>query len=113
MTALTKASDIDIAYLGPEGSFAHMVAQKRYPNHSLIPFRTVPEVFDYLEEHEQGKGVVPIENSSGGLITQTVDGLIEHACSLLIDEELSLDVTLELIARRGAKIAKIFSHLAP
>jgi prephenate dehydratase len=113
MTALAKESDFEIAYLGPEGSFAHLVAQKRYPNHSLIPFRTVPEVFNFLERHETGKGIVPIENSSGGLIPQTVDGIIEHACSLFIQEELSIDVKLALMAQRGAVITKIFSHFAP
>ena len=113
MPALMPSPNFDIAYLGPEGSFAHLVAQKRYPNSSLIPFRTVPEVFEYLEEHEEGKGIVPIENSSGGLIVQTVDGIIEHACSLLIEEELSIDVKLALMAKGGGEIKKIYSHFAP
>ena len=113
MPALIPDSDFEIAYLGPEGSFSHTVAQKRYPNAPLVPFRTVPEVFQYLEEHKQSKGIVPIENSSGGLIVQTVDGIIEHSCSLLIEEELSIDVKLALMAKRGGEITKIYSHFAP
>ena len=113
MTALTTAPEFDIAYLGPEGSFAHLVAQKRYPNHSLIPFRTVPEVFEYLDNNAGVKGIVPIENSSGGLITPTIDGIIEHACTLLIEEELSIDVKLALMAKAGTTITKIYSHFAP
>lgn len=109
MTAL----DSEIAYLGPEGSFAHTVALQRYPNSVLTPFRTVPEIFDYLERHEKVKGVVPIENSSGGLIHDTVDGIIEHACTLLIEEELSINVTLALMAKKGTQITKIYSHFAP
>jgi len=113
MTALTNAPDFDIAYLGPEGSFAHLVAKKRYPNHSLIPFRSVPEVFEYLDNNDGVKGVVPIENSSGGLIVPTIDGIIEHAFTLLIEEELSIDVKLALMAKSGTTITKIYSHFAP
>jgi prephenate dehydratase len=107
------SAEFDVAYLGPEGSFSHLVAQKRYPDRALKPFRTVPEVFTYLEQHEQDKGIVPIENSSGGMIVQTVDGLIEHACTLFIQEELSLNVRLALLARPGAEIRTIYSHFAP
>ena len=105
--------DSEIAYLGPAGSFSHMVAQKRYPNSPLIPFRTVPEVFEYLEKHKEGKGIVPIENSSGGLILDTVDGIIEHAYDLLIEEELSIDVKLALMTKGKGQIRKIYSHFAP
>ncbi len=105
--------DFEVAYLGPEGSFSHLVAQKRYPDRPLKPFRTVPEVFSYLEQHEHDKGIVPIENSSGGMIVQTVDGLIEHACTLFIQEELSLNVRLALLAKPGAEIRAVYSHFAP
>jgi prephenate dehydratase len=107
------SAEFEVAYLGPEGSFSHLVAQKRYPHHPLKPLRTVPEVFEYLEQHERDKGIVPIENSSGGMIVQTVDGLIEHACTLFIQEELSLNVRLALLARNGTEIHTIYSHFAP
>lgn len=113
MKAQMIAPDSEIAYLGPAGSFAHTVALKRYPNSSLIPFRTVPEVFEYVERHKDVKGIVPIENSSGGLIHDTVDGIIEHACTLLVEEELSIDVMLALMAKHDGKVSKIYSHFAP
>jgi chorismate mutase/prephenate dehydratase len=113
MTTPVNAPDFEIAYLGPEGSFAYLVARQRYPGRPLIPFRTVPEVFEHLESHAHHKGIVPIENSSGGSIVPTVDGIIEHACSLFIEEELSLDVKLALMARGRGEIRTIYSHLAP
>jgi chorismate mutase/prephenate dehydratase len=113
MNAAADPSLGHVAYLGPEGSFSHLVARQRYPENPLIGFRTVPEVFEYLDEHESGKGIVPIENSSGGLIVQTVDGIIEHALNLFIEEELSLNVTLALMARSAGPITKIYSHFAP
>src|SRR5437899_1887491 len=113
MSAPETVPDSKIAYLGPEGSFAQLVAKLRFPESTLIPLRSVPEVFEYLEAHVEGKGVVPIENSSGGLIVPTVDEIIEHACSLFIQEELSLDVKLALLGKKGEEITAIFSHFAP
>ena len=115
MTALKKDPNFEVAYLGPEGTYAHLVAKQRYPQPSakLIPFGSVPEVFEYLERNKKGKGIVPIENSSGGLILPTIDGIIDHACTLYIEEELSIDVKLALMSKKGRKIETIYSHFAP
>ena len=66
MSALAVDSNYEVAYLGPEGSFAHLVAKQRYAgtSHRLIPLRSVDDVFEYLDLHENVKGLVAIENSS-------------------------------------------------
>lgn len=105
----------EVAYLGPEGTYAHLVAKQRYPGNSvrLIPLGSVAEVFEYLDQNKEGKGIVPIENSSGGLIIPTIDGIIEHASALFIEEELSIDVKLALMSKPGRQIETIYSHFAP
>ena len=119
MSASAIESDYEVAYLGPEGSFAHLVAKQRYAgsSHKLVPLRSVDEVFEYLDQNENVKGIVPIENSSGGIIYPTVDGIIDawidHACKLFIEEELSIDVKLALMTKKGRKIERIYSHFAP
>ena len=110
---MTASADLEVAYLGPEGSFSHLVARQRYPQSRLVPLRSVPEVFAFLARHDASKGVVPIENSSGGLIVPTVDGLIDHALTVFIEEELSIDVTLALLGTRGQPVRTVFSHFAP
>lgn len=107
------AVDFPVAYLGPEGSFAHLVARQRYGGAEMRPFKTIPEVFEYLLEEPASKGIVPIENSSGGTIMPTVDGLIENASELYVEEELSLDVKLALMGRKDGEIEIIYSHFAP
>ena len=113
MSVVSAPSAPPVAYLGPEGSFSHLVARQRYQDRELVPFKTIPEVFDFLNETQESVGVVPIENSSGGTIMPTVDGLIENACRLYVEEELSLDVKLALLGRRGAEINTVYSHFAP
>lgn len=102
-----------VVYLGPEGSFAHLVARKRFTNDELIPQGSVDQVFDYLQQSPGTLAVVPIENSSGGVIKATVDRIIEENSPYHIREEISLDVKLALLGREGDQIRKIYSHFAP
>lgn len=113
MNAPTDPLSSPVAYLGPEGSFSNLVARQRYRGRDLLPFPSIPEVFDFLKDKINSVAVVPIENSSGGTIMPTVDGLIENAGHLYIEEELSLDVKLALLGRRNAPIEVIYSHFAP
>ena len=62
-----------IACLGPEGSFSHLIATKRFPNENLVLINSVEEVFEWLADKPDARGIVPIENSSGGFIIDTVD----------------------------------------
>jgi len=102
-----------IACLGPEGSFSHVVAAQFAPDGVLHTFESVEEVFDWLADKPAARGIVPIENSSGGIIVATVDRLMQPACSLSIQEELTLDVKLALVGHRNRKIEVIYSHYMP
>ena len=102
-----------VAYLGPEGSFAHLVARKRFGDSGLIPQGSVDEVFDYLETAPDCVAVVPIENSSGGIITATVDRIMAEGAPYHIQEQIALNVKLALLGREGDVITKIYSHFAP
>lgn len=102
-----------VAYLGPEGSFAHLVARRRFDSAELIPKGSVDAVFDYLQEAPNSLAVVPIENSSGGIITATVDRILGEEASYFIQEEISLNVKLALLGREGDEIKRIYSHFAP
>src|SRR6476620_7262802 len=102
-----------IACLGPEGSFSHLVATQFAPDGGLQTLASVEEVFDWLADQPGARGIVPIENSSGGIIVATVDRLMHPACPLRIHEELTLDVKLALLGRRGQPIEVIYSHFMP
>jgi chorismate mutase/prephenate dehydratase len=80
---------------------------------------TVEEAFERLRGGEFGHILVPIENASSGIITNTADQLMrlakaEAGAGLLIREALAMRVQLALMAREDAgEIAKIYSHRAP
>lgn len=102
-----------IACLGPEGSFSHLVTAQRFPTHELRMIGSVSEVFDFLATNPTAHGVVPIENSSGGFIIDTVDRLVDDRCHLHILEELTLDVKLALLGHAGHAVEVIYSHPMP
>ncbi len=103
-----------IAYLGPEGTFSHLLARKRFgENASLLPCPDLSGVFRVLQENENAQAVVPIENSSGGTIYDTMDLLIRNAGKIHVREDLVLDVRLALLGRQGGEVREIYSHFAP
>ena len=73
----------------------------------------IGEVFDYLGSRPDALGLVPIENSSGGFIIDTVDRLVDERCHLKIIEELTLDVKLALLGKLDAEVQTIHSHAMP
>ena len=112
--AVTEPSQASvIACLGPEGSFSHLITAQRFPQHQLRMIATVSEVFDFLHANPGAYGVVPIENSSGGFIIDTVDRLVDARSPLHILEELTLDVKLALLGHTGHPVEVIYSHPMP
>jgi len=108
-----------LAYFGRAGSFSHLAALRRFPKVQLTECPTVEEAFARLQDGEFSHILVPIENASSGIITNTADQLMRLAKSdagvlLKIREALAMRVQLALMARSDTKvIRKIYSHRAP
>lgn len=117
--AARKQNALHLGYFGRAGSFSHVAAGRRFPNASLSECPTVEEAFARLLAGEFSHILVPIENASSGIITNTADQLMRLAKSdagaaLQIREALAMRVQLALMARAGTTtIAKIYSHRAP
>lgn len=111
--AAMPESPLTVACLGPEGSFSHLLTLQRFPAAEVRLLANIGEVFDFLAGCPKALGVVPIENSSGGFIIDTVDRLVDERSGLHILEELTLDVKLALLGRPGAAIQTIHSHAMP
>ncbi len=99
-----------IAYLGPEGTFSDILARQRFGEAAYLDCGSIEGVFDRVLSGEAKLGLVPVENSSGGTVYDTVDLLIRHAGAIAIREELALDIRIALLGRRGAPVKTVFSH---
>lgn len=104
----------EVAFLGPVGTYSHLVAEKRFGTKSkLVPLPTVLDVCSFVSNHSSRTGIVPIENSSGGAIYETVDILLTNKPRVYIVEELALNVKLALLGHKGERVKILYSHFAP
>jgi chorismate mutase/prephenate dehydratase len=100
-----------VAYLGPAGTNTHVAALRHFgASAEFTPTRAIPDVFQDVERGGSEVGVVPIENSTEGVVNHTLDGLIES--DLLICGEVSLEIHHHLLSRAAelAEIKRVVSH---
>lgn len=65
---------ITAAYLGPAGSYSHIASILKFGESTeFIPANTIPDVFSAVEHKEANYGVVPVENSTEGIVNHTLD----------------------------------------
>ncbi|MFA5763616.1 MAG: prephenate dehydratase [archaeon] len=100
---------MNIGFLGPQTSFSNEAALEVFPKAKLIALNSIQAVFSSLMTGEVTEAIVPIENSSGGSVSTTLDELIEK--EVYIIGEYFLHVKHNFLARRPIdKIKKIYSH---
>ena len=102
---------IRVAYLGPEATYSHMAAREQFgAAATFVPAGSIPQVFEEVERGGAEYGVVPIENSTDGVVTHTLDRFLESP--LRIAAEIGLDVNHCLLSKSGdaGLVRRIFSH---
>lgn len=78
---------------------------------TYVPCVTIGDVFETVEAHEADYGVIPIENSTEGVVRETVDSLVDRR--LLIAREVELDIHHVLMGQRQVEqdeVQRIVSH---
>ena len=72
-----------IAYLGPAGSFSHLAASRQFG--ACVDYRTLESISAVFHDIEAGNadlGLVPIENTTGGGIHETLDSFLQSSVSI-------------------------------
>jgi len=103
-----------VAYMGPPGTYSHIAALEAFGlGARCVDFPTIGNVIDQVARGLVNYGVAPIENSTEGGVTATLDGLLENDVS--IRGELVIDVSLCVIGRESdfSKIRRVYSHPQP
>ncbi|MFZ5906299.1 MAG: prephenate dehydratase [Nitrospirota bacterium] len=112
--SLSLEEPLKIACLGPLATFTHLAAIRHFGSASLIvPVITIKEVFDAVEAEKADFGVVPIENSTEGIISYTLDLFMDY--DLKVSAEVMLKITHNLLSKSGdkSKIRRIYSFSPP
>ncbi len=109
---LALEKPMKIAFLGPEGTYTHAAALKHFGHFvSVQPMAAIDEVFREVESGQANYGVVPVENSTEGMVNHTLDSFI--ASSLNISGEVKLRIHHHLLSNDEldlSKITRVYSH---
>ena len=109
---LSLEEEIKVAYLGPEGTHSEAALINKFGSSALrIPSSSIEDVFRKIQSNEVSLGIVPVENSSEGVINSTLNSLADH--NIKICGEIYLDVHHQLASARRFNLNKaslIASH---
>ena len=109
-SALSLEKSLTVAYLGPEATFTHQAAIRRFGSSlRYASQKTIADVFTEVSKNRADYGVVPIENSTEGVVTHTLDMFVDS--DLKIVSQIVLPVQHCLISNaRRSQIRKLYTH---
>ena len=109
---LSLESGVRVSYLGPEATFTHQAVKRHFGTSArTLPCGSIPGVFAEVERGAADFGVVPVENSSEGVVTHTLDSFLDS--QLVIAAEIQVLIEHCLLSRPGVKerdLERIYSH---
>ncbi len=107
--AMSLEKPVKVCYLGPPGTFTHLAAEEKFGSSiEYVPVKDIPSVFAEVKRGDADYGVVPVENSTEGGVTRTLDMFMEY--DLKICAELILDIHHNLMSNcEPEKIRVIYS----
>ena len=103
-----------VAYLGPEGTFSHQAAREQFG--ALAQLRgvgTISDVFAAVEAGRAQLGIVPVENTTEGVVTQTLDALGEREVTVCAERVLRVSIALLSKSGQLADVRRVISHPQP
>ncbi len=109
--SLSLEKILHIACLGPDATFSHIASIQQFGQAArYIYTKSVAEIFDEVERERADYGVVPIENSTEGVVNLTLDMFIESP--LQICAEVMLEISHALLSKmeQMEDITTIYSH---
>jgi len=97
---------LKIVYLGPDGSFSHLAARQQFgASVEYVPVRDIATVFDSISRKFGDYGLVPIENTTGGSVRDTLDGFLNTPVTVCA--ELAMPIHQNLLANCSVADIKV------
>ena len=108
---LALEKPMDVAFLGPEGTFTQQAVFKHF-GHGVktIPVATINDIFNAVESEKCQFGVVPVENSTEGVINHTLDRFLTSSLKICGEVEIRVHQNLMGQVENLAEVVEVFSH---
>ncbi|HIG08082.1 MAG: prephenate dehydratase [Methylococcales bacterium] len=108
---LALEKPLAVAFLGPEGTFTQQAAVKHFGQGAhCVPASSINDIFWAVENKHCQFGVVPVENSTGGVITHTLDRFTKSELSICGEVEIRVNQNLMTRENDLSAISTVFSH---
>jgi chorismate mutase/prephenate dehydratase len=112
---LALEEPVKVAFLGPEGTHTQRAVLKHFGQAAVcLPQISIAEVFREVESGQAQFGLVPVENSTEGVVNHTLDSFVKS--NLKICGEVELRIHNHLLAHPDTdpeNITRIYSHQQP
>ena len=100
-----------IAYLGPEATFTHIAALRKFGKSlDYLECESIADVFTEVERGRADYGVVPIENSTEGALNHTLDMFIDSDLKICSEVYLSIKHNILSKSKKMSSIKRVYSH---
>ncbi len=102
---------ISVAFLGPEATFTHQAATGHFGHAAdFIPQADISMIFNEVEKGEIDFGVVPIENSTEGVVSYTLDKFVDSDLKICSEIIVSVDLHLISVCSKISDVKTLYSH---
>src|ERR1700685_2426176 len=109
-SALSLEKSMTVAYLGPEATFTHQAAVQRFGSSlRYAAQKTIADVFSEVAKSRADYGVVPVENSTAGVVTHTLDMFVDSDLKIVAQIILPIQHCLVSNSKRS-QIKKLYTH---
>ena len=110
-SCLSLESPLKVSYLGPEGTYTHLATINHFGNSVLSnAFSSVEEVFTSVEKRDSHYGVVPVENSTQGIVSSTLDMFMKSSLKIAGEIEIIINHNMLSKSDNPSHIKKIYAH---
>lgn len=101
---------LQVAYWGPPASNSHVAARRRFGGQvALVALGSIPDIFDAVGRGDVDFGVVPVENSTEGVIAITLDQFIESEVQICAETFVPIQHNLLSRATDIADVRQVYS----
>ncbi|MBA3581786.1 MAG: prephenate dehydratase [Gammaproteobacteria bacterium] len=108
---LALEQPLRVAYLGPEGTFTQLAALKHFGQSvTAVPLNAIDEVFREVQAGSAAYGVVPVENSTEGAVTHTLDMFLQSPLRVCGEVLLRVHHNVLSTADQLTAIKTIYAH---
>ena len=109
--SLALQMPLKVAYLGPEGTYTHAAALKQFGESiNSLPMVAIDEVFREVESGNATYGIVPVENSTEGVINHTLDMFMQSPLNICGEVSLRIHHHLITTAKDIGEIDRVYGH---